>query len=81
MATQPLTQEQAISDYTELMRRVSVGAYLELEPDGSYPDGDATLESIDNLEKWASRQALEFVWSHDTYTWSLEPANMEVSEE
>ncbi len=77
LTTQPLTPEKAIEHYTELMRLVSVGAYLELEHDGSYPDGDGTLESIDNLGKWASRQALEFVWNIDTSTWSLESANME----
>jgi hypothetical protein len=79
MTTQSLTQEQAIEHYTELMRHVSVGAYAELEVTGDYPGYDSTLESINNLEKWASRQALEFVWSHDTNTWSLEPAHMEVT--
>jgi hypothetical protein len=78
MTTQPLTQEKAIEHYTELMRRVRVGAYLELEHDGSYPEDDGTpesttLESIDNLENWAARQGLEFCYNHDTKTWSLEP--------
>ena len=73
----PLTQEQAIDFYTELQRRVQVGAYLELEHDGSYPEDDGspestTLESIDNLEKWAGRQGLEFCWQKASKSWSLE---------
>lgn len=78
MARKPLTQEQAIEYYTELLRRVRVGAYLELQHDGSFPEDDGTpesttLESIDNLEKWAERQGLEFCWNHDSNTWSLVP--------
>jgi hypothetical protein len=79
MRTQtPLTQEKAIEYYTELQRRVSVGAHLELQHDGSYPEDDGTpesttLESIDNLEKWAAKQGLEFCWTRDTQWWSLEP--------
>ena len=78
MAGKPLTREHAIEFWTELQRRVSVGAYLELEHDGSYPPDDGTpesttLESLDNLERWAERQGLEFAWNHDTSTWSLEP--------
>ena len=78
MTQKPLTQEQAIEYYTELQRRVSVGAYLELQHDGSYPEDDGTpesttLESIDNLEKWAARQALVFAFNQDTNTWFLSP--------
>ena len=74
----PLTHEQAIEHSTELQRRVSVGAYLELEHDGSFPPDDGTpesttLESIANLERWAERQGLEFRWNHESKTWSLEP--------
>jgi hypothetical protein len=79
MATQrkPLTQEQAIEFYTELMRRVQVGAYLELEHDGSYPPDDGTpesttLESIANLENWAEKQGLEFAYNRDDGTWILQ---------
>lgn len=78
MPTQkPLTQEQAIETYTELQRRVSVGAYLELEHDGSYPPDDGTpesttLESIDNLEKWAAKQGLEFAYYRDENKWILQ---------
>jgi hypothetical protein len=71
-----LSQQQALEWYTELMRRVSVGAYLELQHDGNYPEDDGTpesttLESIDNLESWAARQGLEFCWNVDNKTWSL----------
>jgi len=77
MNKRQLTQEQAIEIWTELQRRVSVGAYLELEHDGSYPPDDGTpesttLESIDNLETWAAKQGLEFCWNQDSKTWSLE---------
>lgn len=73
-----LTQEQAIEHYTELQRRVSVGAYLELQHDGGFPEDDGTpesttLESLHNLETWAEKQGLEFCWHPDSKTWSLEP--------
>jgi hypothetical protein len=77
MAPQPLTQEKAIEYYAELMRRVSVGAYLELEPDGSYPTGDSTLESIDDLERWAALQALEFAYNQNKQGYELVPCNPE----
>src|SRR5215469_3066760 len=72
----PLTHEQALEHYTELQRRVSVGAYVELEHDGSFPPDDGTpesttLESIANLERWAERQGLAFCWNHASKTWSL----------
>ena len=75
---QPLTKEQAIAYYTELSRRVQVGAYLELQHDGSYPEDDGTpesttLESLDNLETWAEKQGLEFAWNNESKTYSLEP--------
>lgn len=86
MAQKTLTQEQAIEIYTELMRRVSVGAYLELQHDGSYPPDDGTpesttLESIDNLEKWAARQGLAFCWKAEGKTWSLGPIEQGDEEE
>ena len=76
--TKLLTQEQAIETWTELQRRVSVGAYLELQHDGSYPEDDGTpesttLESIANLEKWAAKQGLEFCWNVDRNFWHLTP--------
>ena len=75
---QPLTKEQAIEFYTELSRRVQVGAYLELQHDGSYPPDDGTpesttLESLDNLEAWAEKQGLEFAWNSESKKYSLEP--------
>ncbi len=74
----PLTSEKLLEHYTELQRRVSVGAYLELQHDGSYPPDDGTpesttLESIHNLETWAGRQGLEFVWHKEPGTYTLEP--------
>lgn len=78
MARKPLTQEQALAHYTELQRRVSVGAYLEPEHDGSFPPDDGspestTLESLHNLETWAANQGLEFSWHQDRRAWTLEP--------
>ncbi len=72
----PSTQEKAIEHYTELQRRVQVGAYLELQLDGSYPEDDgsaeaAVLESLDNLESWARKQELQFVWNLSSKAWSL----------
>jgi len=77
-----LSKEQALEYWTELRRRVSVGAYLELEHDGSYPPDDGTPESttlvsLDNLERWAERQGLEFCWNIDSKTWSLYPIEQE----
>ncbi len=73
-----MSKERAPEDYTELQRRVSVGAYEEMSSyyyeSGTWP-ADGVEESINNLEMWAERQGLEFVWSHDTKTWSLEPIN------
>ena len=71
-----LTNEQAIEHYTELSRRVSVGAYLELQHDGSYPEDDGspestTLESLDNLETWARNQGLQFEYNLSSKTYSL----------
>ena len=74
--SQPLTPEKAIEHYTELQRRVSVGAYLELQHDGSYPEDDGSpeatvIESLDNLDRWAQRQALVFTTRDGA--WVLEP--------
>lgn len=77
MTQKPLTQEQAIEIYTELQRRVQVGAYVELEHDGSFPPDDGTpesmtLESLHNLETWAAKQGLEFAYNRDNSTWILQ---------
>ncbi len=73
----PLTSEKLLEYYTELQRRVSVGAYLEVQHDGSFPEDDGTpesttLESLHNLETWAAKQGLQFVWHQDTQTYTLE---------
>jgi len=75
-------QQKAIEFYAKLRRRVSVGAYVELELDGSFPEDDGspestTLESLHNLEEWAARQDLEFIWDLGTRTWSLLPMSEE----
>jgi hypothetical protein len=58
----PLDQEQAVRQYAELARLISVGAYDELEPDGSYREGgDNVLRDIDRLEWRAARSGLKFV--------------------
>ena len=72
MAGKPLTKEQAIAYWTELQRRVSVGAYLELEHDGSYQPDDGTpesttLESLDHLKRWAARQGIKFCWNGERW--------------
>jgi hypothetical protein len=76
-------QERAIQNYTELMRRVSVGAYTERSAEdfetGTYPE-DGVEESIDNLEELVAKHGLEFVYSHDTKTYSLEPIEQLESE-
>lgn len=75
-------QQKAIEFYAKLRHRVSVGAYVELELDGSFPEDDGspestTLESLHNLEEWAARQDLEFIWDLGTRTWSLLPMSEE----
>jgi hypothetical protein len=73
-------QEQALKDYTELQRRVSVGAYEERKSEhfetGTYPE-DGVEESIDNLTELAARHGLEFWWHKDTSTYTLEPMSEE----
>jgi hypothetical protein len=72
----PLTQEQAIAHWTELQRRISVGAYEERGAEhhetGTWPE-DGVEESVANLETWAEKQGLEFCFHHDDNTWSLVP--------
>ncbi len=71
-------QQKAIEDWTELHRRVSVGAYEERKSEhfetGTYPD-DGVEESIDNLTELAARHGLEFIWRNNA--WSLEPMSEE----
>src|SRR5215470_5284093 len=68
-----LNHEQAIKAYTELARLISVGAYDELEPDGSYPEGgDDVLKDAERLEWRAYREDLQFVKGADG-TYTLEP--------
>jgi len=76
-------QQKAIQNYTELMRRVSVGAYTELESDGSFPPDDGTpesltLESVHNLEELAARYDLEFCWEASNGAWVLLPMSDEM---
>ena len=59
------------------MRLVQVGAYLELQFDGSYPPDDGSLESnvlesIDNLEALALNNGLCFVWDEDSKAYTLD---------
>jgi hypothetical protein len=79
-----LTQEKALAAWTQVQHLISVGAYEERSAEhyehDTWPE-DGIEETAFNLEEWAAGNALEFVWSHDTNTWSLELANMEVSEE
>ncbi|HYX50439.1 MAG TPA: hypothetical protein VE843_11890 [Ktedonobacteraceae bacterium] len=72
----PPTQEQAIEYWTEYQRRISVGAFEERSAEhyeaDTWPE-DGVEESVHNLEQWAARQGLEFVWNDANKTWSLEP--------
>ncbi len=74
--SKPLTKEQAIKDWTELQRLISVGAFSERSAEhyemGTWPE-DGIEESISNLENWAEKQGLEFCWNVDSATWSLTP--------
>jgi hypothetical protein len=58
--SRPFDQEKALAAYTELMRRISVGAYQEREPDGSYGEDGVEL-SINNLNYQAESRGLHFV--------------------
>jgi hypothetical protein len=50
-------KEQAIKDYTELSRLISVGAYQERDIDGSYGE-DGIEESVDTLASLAAQNGL-----------------------
>jgi hypothetical protein len=71
-----MNAQEAIDAWTELERRVSVGAYEERSAydwqNGTWP-ADGVEESIANLETWAEKQGLEFCWNIDSKTWSLYP--------
>ncbi len=71
-----MNAQEAIDAWTEFQRRISVGAYeersFEHHETGTWP-ADGVEESVANLETWAAKQGLEFCWSWDTHTWSLEP--------
>ncbi|SRR6266536_636560 len=73
-------QQKAQDDYTELMRRVSVGAYSERSAEDhlavTYPE-DGVEESIFNLEELAAKQDLEFCWEVSNGTWVLLPMSDE----
>ena len=56
----PFHREQAIQQYTELMRLISAGAYDERRHDGSY-GADGVEESRDRLETQAAQQGLKFI--------------------
>src|SRR5437879_33755 len=72
--------QKAIEDYTELQRRITVGAYEERKSEhfetGTYPE-DGVEESIDNLTELAAKDGLEFIWDVGTRTWSLLPMSEE----
>jgi hypothetical protein len=71
-------QQRAIEDWTELHRRISVGAYSERSAEhfetGTYPE-DGIEESIDNLTELAARHGLEFIWRNNA--WGLETMSEE----
>ncbi len=73
-------QKRALEDYTELQRRISVGAYSERSAEhfesGTYPE-DGVEESIDNLTELAAKDGLEFCWHKESSSWTLEPMSEE----
>lgn len=62
--------------YTELMRCISVGAYLERDEEGNYAE-DGIEEGVDTLDRWAWEQGRQFVWHQDGRYWTLEPMSTE----
>ena len=80
----PLTKEWAIEAWTQVQHLIEVGAYEERSAEhhltGTWPE-DGVEETAFSLEEWARNQALEFVWSQDTKTWSLEPIETDVTPE
>ncbi len=73
-------QQKAIEDYTELMRRVSVGAYSERSTEhyetDTWPE-DGVEESIHNLTELAAKAGREFLWHEESGTYALEPMSDE----
>src|SRR2546425_13237417 len=73
-------QQKAIEDYTELQRRISVGAYEERKSEhyetGTWPS-DGVEESLFNLEELAASHGLEFCFEVSNGTWSLLPMSEE----
>src|SRR5947208_1075974 len=61
MTTQPFNQEQALKDYAELKRLISVESTSERK------------EAVHNLEIQAAKYGLVFVWHADEKQWALEP--------
>ncbi len=76
MKNTAINKQVALITWTQLQHLVSVGAYEERSSyhheAGTWPE-DGVEESVANLETWAAKQGLEFCWSWDTHTWSLEP--------
>lgn len=76
MTTQPaFNHEQALKDWTELQRLISVGAYTERSAEhyetDTWPE-DGVEESLYHLERLAASEGLQFEWHEDTKQWSLE---------
>jgi hypothetical protein len=73
------TMREYEQEYTELMRRVSVGAYDERQPDGSYGE-DGVEKRIDRLERWAIEDGLYFAPSQQDgkTVYALEAAPQEM---
>src|SRR5947209_19317087 len=73
-------QQRALDDYTELMRRVSVGAYTDRSAEdylnGTWPE-DGVEESIFNLEELAAQHDLEFCFEASNGTYVLLPMSEE----
>jgi len=74
-------QQRAISDYTELQRRITVGAYEERSNEhhltGTWPE-DGVEESLYNLEELAAKDDLVFCFHCESGIWTLEPMSEEV---
>ncbi len=57
---QPFDPKEALEQYTELARLISVGAYSERDHDGNYAE-DGIEEVHDKLEYQAALRGLQFV--------------------
>jgi hypothetical protein len=69
-------QEQALRQYSELMKLISAGAYQERDHEGNY-GADGIEKEVESLNFEAARRGKEFHWHKDTQQYTLEPISEE----